>query len=348
MSDPVIGIGLIGAGFIAEYHLAGLASAGGAVVHVVSGRTPARTRALAERFQIGRVTEDWRSVLADPEVGAVVVVTPDHTHEAIAVAAARAGKSILLQKPMAGSAAACERIIAAAREHGVDLQVSYMHRHFGEVARLRELLASDALGAIHSVRIRNATPGPDWGDWFFKSSAVGNGVVDQLGIHGIDLVTHLLGPITRVTGRLATLSPRRRLADGRVVDVEVADTACAIYELACGALVTHEMSMIERQGCDRFRLEVYGERGTVWLRTERGPFAAWLDGDPAGCWRVPAIDEPPLGHVQHLRWLESLRGDASPDHSALDALAAARVVEGLALASREPGAWVSVEGVDRQ
>src|SRR5262249_71819 len=150
------------------------------------------------------------------------------------IAAAAAGKAILLQKPMAGSVEACRRIVAAAEAHGIDLQVSFMHRYFPEVDAVRALIADGAIGCVHSPRMRNATPGPDWGDWFFAKSSVASGVVDQLGVHGIDLVLQLCGDILEVSARAATLVPTRRLRDGRTIAIETPDTAFATYTLASG------------------------------------------------------------------------------------------------------------------
>ena len=70
-----------------------------------------------------------------------------------------------------------------------------MHRYFEEVVAARELIASGKTGKVLSARMRNATPGPDWGDWFFSRAKVGSGVVLQLGVHGIDLLRHFFGEI---------------------------------------------------------------------------------------------------------------------------------------------------------
>lgn len=329
MGDTVR-VGMIGAGFIAEYHLAGLAAAGGAEVSVLAARTSERAAALARRFGIPDVVTDYRAVLDRRDVDAVVVATPDDTHEAIAVAAAAAGKAILLQKPMARTSAECRRIIAAAREAAVDLQVSFMHRHFEETVRARELLADGRLGPVLAVRMRNATPGPDWGDWFFSRERVPGGVVHQLGVHGIDLLRHLVGEIASVMGALATLRPERRLADGRTVRVENADHAHGLYRFRAGSLGSHEMSLAEVQGCDRFRLELYCAEATVWLRTERGPLAVYapaLTGSRE--WVVPDLPSRPLGARQHARWLDILRGRVPSDPTAEDGLATLLVSEAL-------------------
>jgi predicted dehydrogenase len=100
LNDP-IGVAVLGAGFIAEYHLAGIAAAaldGGvrATVHALAARSAERAAPLSRRFGIADVVTEWRRALERPDVDAVVICTPDDTHEEIAIAAAEAGKAILL------------------------------------------------------------------------------------------------------------------------------------------------------------------------------------------------------------------------------------------------------------
>jgi UDP-N-acetyl-2-amino-2-deoxyglucuronate dehydrogenase len=337
-----VGVAMLGAGFIAEYHLAGLAAAGGASVRVLAGRSVQNAGKLAARFGVPDVTADWRAALERRDVDAVIIATPDDTHEAIAIAACAAGKAILLQKPMAGTLDAARRIVAAATRAGVDLQVSFMHRWFEEVAQARAWLDEGVIGPLRSVRIRNATPGPDWGDWFFDRTRVRNGVVDQLGVHGIDLALHLAGDIAEVSARTATLSRTRVLRDGRVVSVDTCDTAFAVYGFADGAMGSHEMSMIEAQGCDRFRLELYGERGTLWLRSERGRLAAWAPQRFGAGWHVPKLEQAPFGARQHAAWLAGVAGHGPRLRTAHDAL---RGIDSIARSSERDGAAVRVAGV---
>ena len=259
-----IGIAVIGAGFIADYHLTGLAAVPRAETRVIASRTLAKAQALADRHGVPIATDDVKGALARSDIDAVIITTPDENHEEHAILAARANKAILLQKPMSTTSISCSRIISAAAKAKVDLQVSFMHRYFEEVAEAaRQLLASQAIGTVTSVRIRNATPGPDWNDWFFRRDCVSGGAVLQLGIHGIDLIEYLIGSIATVGARTATLQPRRKLIDGRTIDVENPDSAWCIYDLAGGAVASHEVSMIEIKGCDRFRLEIYGSEGTL-------------------------------------------------------------------------------------
>ncbi|MFS8084884.1 MAG: Gfo/Idh/MocA family protein [Acidobacteriota bacterium] len=323
-------VGMIGAGFIAGYHLDGLRAAGGAEVQVIAGRSAEKTAAVAARHGIAATAGDWRAVLARNDIDAVVITTPDDTHPEIAIAAARAGKHILLQKPMARTADECRQIIAAADAAGVCLQVSFMHRYFEEVVHARQLLAGGAIGRPYSMRLRNATPGPDWGAWFYCRARVGGGVVMQLGVHGIDLLRHLFGDIAALSANTALLRAERTLADGTVIHPDNEDHALALYRFASGALATHEMSMSEVQGCDRFALEIYGERGTIWLRSGRGPLALYAPGyTGTRDWVVPALPVVAPGARQHRAFLDMVRGTTAPDGTAGDGLASVLVAEAI-------------------
>ncbi|MBT6274178.1 MAG: Gfo/Idh/MocA family oxidoreductase [Chromatiales bacterium] len=341
MSQPKpLGIALVGPGTISEYHLNGLAVTGRTVLKAIVGRRLETARALAERFPAESVSDDLNAILSRDDVDALVVTTPDHTHESIAGAALTAGKHVLLQKPMSNSYASCRRIMDAADRSAASLQVSFMHRYFEEVCAAQTLLASGAIGTVTSARMRNATPGPDWGGWFFDPAFVRSGVVAQLGIHGIDLLTHLLGPVTHVSARLDTLVPHRRLADGGTVEVKNPDTALATYRMANGIVASHEMSMVEVAGCDRFRLEIYGTQGTLWLRSERGALAI---ANEHGEWSTPPLGEPAFGRRHHDRWLDGLDGSLPAEHTAADAVAGMQILESIERSAAAQSVEVSVE-----
>ncbi len=339
----MLGVALIGAGFIAEYHLAALRRLPGVALRAVVSRDAAKARACADRFAIAEAGDSLAPLLARGDVQAVVVATPDDTHEAVATACLEAGKAVLLQKPMATDSAACRRMIATAARTGSDLQVSWMHRHFEEVEEARAWIAQGAIGEVTTIRLRNATPGPDWGAWFFQTARVGGGVVLQLGAHGIDLVEHLFGPIAAVSARTATLRPRRRLASGEEVAVGNPDSAWATYRLADGIVVSHEMSMIEAAGCDRFRMEIYGTEGTLWLRSERGRLAAFAPRRlGARGWFAPTLPEAPLGERHHRSWIAGLTGGATED-TALAGLRGLLVAEAIARSAAAVGRETVVE-----
>lgn len=335
-SSDALRIAVVGAGFISDYHVKGLLAAGGAEVTVLVGRDRRRTEARAAELGITGVALDYRLVLDDPAVDAVAIATPDHTHRKIAIDALMAGKPVLLQKPMALDAGECRAIIAAAERSGTRLTVSFMHRHFPEVMWLQDQLASGRLGQVQELRLRNATPGADWADWLYTAGAVAGGVVMQLGVHGIDLCQHLFGPIAALSATKACRKPLRRLADGREIVSPLEDTANAIYEFAAGFRGSHEMSYSEVAGTDRFRLEVYTDKATVWLRSERGAaaiFAPEVTG--VSGWVAPELGDDAFGAVHHRTWLEGIRGEAPPDDTASAGLSSIIVAEAIYAAARE-------------
>jgi len=337
MNPQRLRIGVLGAGSISDYHIGGLQAAGAEVVALFS-RTEAKARVQADRYGIATVFTDYRALLARDDVDAVIIATPDFTHEEIAVATAAAGKPMLLQKPMARTGTECRRIIAATQAAGVPLYVGFMHRYFGEIEALQRLLVAGTLGRLTMVQQRNATRGANWADWFYRKDLVGGGAVMQIGIHGIDLLRHVFGEIVAVKATTAITVPQRTLTDGRVVVPDNEDLALATYRFASGLLAAHAVSYSEVAGTDRFRMEVYGEQGTAWLRTERGLLAVGYGG---GNWTSPALPPGNVGYRQHCHWLAMLRGEAPHDGSDAAGLASVQVAEAI-YRSAAADAWEPV------
>lgn len=334
-----IRVGIAGAGFISDYHIGGLIGAGAEVVCVASP-TLERAQTKARQYGIPEATADVEGMLARTDLDLMVIATPDATHEQLSLVAIDAGRAVLLQKPMERTTAAAERIRVAAERAGTPLFVSFMHRYFDEVVALQNILAQGVLGRIMTVRQRNATPGADWAGWFYDASQSG-GVVAQLGVHGIDLLRYLFGEIDGVLAIENRTEHTRRLADGSEVDVDIIDLATAIYRFDNDLTGTHEMSYREVAGTDRFRMEIYGERGTAWLRTERGRLAYAVAGDGKPEWHVPDLPESVEGVRQHAHVLAMIRGDEPWDTSAYDGVRAMQIVDAIA-ASAADARWTAV------
>ena len=328
-------VAIAGAGFISEYHISALAQVKDAETRLLVGRDAARTARRAAELGVAASATDWTAVVASPDVDAIIVATPDATHHRMAIDALQSGKAVMIQKPMAMTSAECRDILRAAQAASAPLTVSFMHRYFPEVRWLKTLLDGGELGPVHGVRVRNATPGADWADWFYAPDSVAGGVVMQLGVHGIDLVQHLLGPIESVAAAADTMLPRRRLRDGRHVESRLEDNVLARYRLASGTPVSHEMSYTELAGCDRFRLEVYAEKGTVWLRSERGRaviFAPEITG--AADWVMPDLPNEPLGLSHHRHWIDVVAGRSPPDDTGTAGLSSMLVAEAIYLSAQ--------------
>ena len=333
-------IGVLGSGSISVYHIEGLQAAGAEVAAVFS-RDPGKAQTIAARYGIPLALTNWQALLERRDLDGVVIATPDFTHEEIATAAAQAGKPMLLQKPMARNSAECRRILAAARKHTTPLYVGFMHRYFPEIEATQGLLRDGTLGRLNMVRQRNATRGANWGTWFYQKALVGGGAVMQIGIHGIDLLQYLFGPIVAVQATIATTLRERVLADGSVVRPDSEDLALATYRFADGLLASHEVGYTEVPGTDRFRMEIYGDGGTAWLRTGQGVLAI---NQGAGGWRAADVAAGDAGTRNHRHWLAMLAGEAPDDGSAEAGLASVLVAEAL-YRSADVGGWQTVEPV---
>jgi UDP-N-acetyl-2-amino-2-deoxyglucuronate dehydrogenase len=323
-------IGLIGAGSIAAYHIDGIRAAGDQVYAIAAGSAASAKKA-ASRFGIPHACGSWHELLGRNDLDAVIIATPDDTHEDIALAAIAARIPVMIQKPLATTSTSALRIVAAGRSAGIPVFTSYMHRHFPETARWHAVMAGDdseqalsSVGPILSVRIRNATPGPDWGDWFFDGARSG-GVVMQIGIHGIDLIEHLIGPITEVTAMAALRRSERLLANGRLIHPTSDDHAFAVYRTAGDVIISHEMCYSEVAGTDRFLIEITCERAKVVFRGHHGALAV----NTGGGWKSIPVGEATAGAAQHALFSGMVCGELPHDASDLAGIQGLLVAEAI-------------------
>ena len=141
--------GLIGAGAIGKIRADALTKSPVCELAAVSDLDEARARAADPRAKFYRDADD---LIAAADVDAVIISTPPPLHEPLAVAAASAGKHVLVEKPMAATPEACERMIAAARKAGTLLTVGYNHRYFEALKLMRDVVASGDIGTLSHVR----------------------------------------------------------------------------------------------------------------------------------------------------------------------------------------------------
>jgi len=256
----VVGWALVGCGDIAGKRVAAaLGQAEGSALVTVARARAELAAAFAERHGARRWHADWREVLKDAEVDAVYLATPVRLHAEQAVAAAEAGKHVLCEKPMALDVASGERMLAAARAHGVRLGVAYYRHHYPVIARLRVLLASGEIGEPVLAGVQAFEPfdaGPDDPRaWLLRRSESGGGPMADFGCHRIEVLLDLLGPVADVHGFPDNVRFRER---------EVEDTCVAHLRFQSGAVavvaVTH--AALER----RDTLEIFGTRGSAHVR----------------------------------------------------------------------------------
>ncbi len=269
-----IGFGLVGTGMAGGFSAGELRFVEGAFLAAVCSRNAGRARAFAEEHESPRWYTDYRQLIADPAVEVVCVLSPTGLHAEMTLAAARAGKHALVEKPIEATVEAGERMVRECRERGVRLGVIFQMR-FGRVARmLGELLRSGGLGEIWLAdAIDKSSRPPSYyarAAWRGTEALEGGGCLMTQSIHIIDLLQHLVGPVASVFGRTAT----RRHA------IEVEDAAAALLRFENGAMGVVESTTAVRPAL-RSRLEIHGERGTVVANAQYDQFLVWeVDGVP--------------------------------------------------------------------
>lgn len=210
--SKTVKIGVVGCGAIAErLHVPDLHYSPHAEVVALCDGNQARAEALASRFAPGaRIYTDYHALLQDPGVEAVVICTPNTTHGPMTIAAAAAGKHVMVEKPMATSLDEAKQMVDAAKQHGVILMVNQTQRRAPAHLKAKEVLSSGILGEVLYVIGMFGHAGPDdWSpgsDWFFNKEEARFGAMADLGIHKADLLRYLTGQeiveISAYTARL--------------------------------------------------------------------------------------------------------------------------------------------------
>jgi predicted dehydrogenase len=191
-------LGILGAGAVGAKHAAAAAIAGVELARVVD-RNIDRAAAIADGFDAAS-SDDPRSLWDDASIDAVVIGVPNCFHRPLALEAMRAGKDVLLEKPMALTAAECDELCEAAQELGRVLQIGYAYRFTAVGAGAKGLVESGVLGDVYHAKahlhLRRGVPG--LGGWFTTKAMSGGGALLDLGVHLVDLGLHLLGQPTAV------------------------------------------------------------------------------------------------------------------------------------------------------
>jgi predicted dehydrogenase len=212
-------VALLGAGYIADYHARGVLAHPGATLVAAANWRPESLEALAERHVIAHVTTDWRELVADEDIDAVVIATPNVFHAEQSIAFLEAGKHVMVEKPMAMNAAEGEAMIAASHASGASLMVAHCWRFHPDVLALRDRIASGELGTV--VKTRGYGVHAHWmpRGWFVQPELAGGGALADMGVHAIDTARFLLGgPLPgRVDAVVGTRYTEQRVDDDAIL-----------------------------------------------------------------------------------------------------------------------------------
>ncbi|MBQ7336112.1 MAG: Gfo/Idh/MocA family oxidoreductase [Clostridia bacterium] len=262
-------IGIIGCGRIAqERHIPEYAAHPGAELFGYYDFVASRAEEMAKQYG-GRAFTSVEELLECAEIDAVSVCTANNAHAQTTIAALRAGKHVLCEKPMATSMEECEAMAAEARRSGKVLMIAQNQRFMSEHVKAKELLALGVIGRILTFRTCFGHSGPDhWsvdrgtGNWFFDKRQSVFGCMADLGIHKTDLIQFLLdSEVEKVKAMTDTLD--KCYADGSRVDVE--DNAVCLFRLKNGVIGTMTASWTY-YGEEENGTVLYGTDGSMKIR----------------------------------------------------------------------------------
>ncbi|MBI2941598.1 MAG: Gfo/Idh/MocA family oxidoreductase [Chloroflexi bacterium] len=266
------GVGLIGTGMSAAMHAEALHEVPEARVVAVLGSSGEKASAFARRWAILRAYHQLDEFVADPEIDAVHLCTPPYLHELHARAAARAGKHILVEKPMARTVQEADRIIAEAQGAGVQLGAMFQHRFMPLPRQVKDALDAGRLGQLYladcSVKWWRAPEYYQGSRWRGKLDLEGGGALINQAIHTIDLLCWFAGPVARIVAHCATIAHA----------IEAEDLGVGLLRFANGAVGVVEGSSALYPGFPE-RIELHGANGSIILNEGLGTIDWLLRGE---------------------------------------------------------------------
>jgi UDP-N-acetyl-2-amino-2-deoxyglucuronate dehydrogenase len=258
-----IRFGVVGCGAIGPTHAAAIRQIDDAELVAVADVLPERAKSMAEKFVVSKVYNDQQKLFTDKNVDVVCLCTPSGLHGDGAVAALKAGKHVIVEKPMEISHKACQRMIAAERESGKILTVISQHRFDSASMLVKELIDAGKLGKIilatAEVKWWRTQQYYDSGEWRGTWAMDGGGALMNQAVHTVDLLQWLVGPVASVYAKTATAAHEK---------IEVEDIAVAALTFNNGALGTFVATTAAFDGLP-VRIDIFGTQGSAIIEGDR-------------------------------------------------------------------------------
>ena len=305
-----IGFGIVGCGMISNFHARAIHDVRGAKLVACYDAVPASADRLAASTGC-RAYYDLSRMLADPAVQVVTVATPSGAHAEPAVAAARAGKHVIVEKPLEITLGRCDKIIEECRKAGVVLSTIFPSRFHHSSIELKRAVDRGRFGRLTVgdayVKWYRTQAYYDSGAWRGTWELDGGGALMNQSIHSVDLLTWLMGPVAEIRARFALLAHQR---------IAVEDAAIATVQFANGAVGVIEASTAVYPGYLK-RIEIHGSAGSAVMEEEdliKWDFAKKLPRDAAIHRKMTekvsggggAADPAAIGHHGHARQFQDV------------------------------------------
>ena len=256
-----LGFGIVGCGMISRFHARAIAEVKGTKLVACFDQFPAAADKLAAETGC-RAYHQLDELLADPQVDIVTIGTPSGAHMEPALAAAKAGKHVIVEKPLEVTLKRCDRIIKTCDENGVKLGAIFPSRFHDSSRKVKQAIDAGRFGKLtvgdSFVKWYRTQQYYDSGAWRGTWALDGGGALMNQAIHSVDLLTWLMGPVSEVQAYSATLAHER---------IEVEDTIVASLRFANGALGAIEATTAAYPGYLK-RIEIHGSEGSALLEEE--------------------------------------------------------------------------------
>ena len=280
MSKKPLNVAVVGYGFMGRTHSNAFKQVSQffnlehkPVLKAVCGRNEANAKSFADQWGYESYETDWRKLIERKDIDLIDIATPNDTHAEIAIAAAKAGKMVMCEKPLGRNPAEAEAMVAAVESAKVANMVWYNYRRVPAVTLAKQLIDEGKLGKIFHYRakflqdwtISKDLPQGGAGLWRLDAAVAGSGVTGDLLAHCIDTAMWLNGSISSVTAMTETfIKQRQHNLTGKVETVSIDDASAFLARFDNGSLATFEATRYARGHKALYTLEINGEHASIF------------------------------------------------------------------------------------
>ena len=386
-----LNVALIGAGFMGKAHSLAYATMpmffwpapAIPVRKTVVDVTEELAREAAARFGYESSSSDWLKVVSDPSIDIVDIATPNDSHPEIAIAAAKAGKHIISEKPLARTAKEAKAMLDAVNKAGVVHMVAFNYRRTPAVALAKKLIAEGSIGKVINFRgtyLQDWSANPDSPlSWRFQRSVAGSGALGDIATHVMDMARYLVGEISGVNAVLQTyikdrpkqlggvdkLGAAGQLKGVKREGVDVDDEVTTLLRFENGAVGSLEATRNAYGRNNFLTFEIHGDKGSLHFNYERRDELQFFDAaDPAdrrgfrtiytgpahpygeGLWPIPALG---IGYgetkiIECYDFFKAVVSGSEVSPNFADGYQIARICEAVEQSALK-GRWVEVAGL---
>ncbi|AWI09341.1 Gfo/Idh/MocA family protein [Ereboglobus luteus] len=342
-NDRIYNVAVIGAGGIGIDHITSFQKHPNARVVAIAETSAARGSEAAELHNIPEVVTDYKKLIAHPGIDVISIALPNYLHAPVALAALRAGKHVMIDKPMATRAADAARLVAEARNQKRLLMVGQNNRFTPEVQTAKKLIADGVPGDVYHAKTawtRRAGI-PRIGSWFTQKKYASGGATYDIGVHALDRCLYLMGEFdaAAVSGQTYSKFGPRGLGDGnwgkgeidpsRRFDVD--DLSVALIKLKSGRTVLLEASWAAHQPAPDFN-------GTQLFGTDAGilfpPLQLFRDTPRGYVTELVKTSAPYASTNRMTHFIDCLLGKAEPYVKPAESLAVQKILDAIYLSAK--------------